>query len=77
MCLGTKWNKESSWKRVNHILTTWGKKMFCKKCGTAVDGVVLFCSFYGCKIYSNYNEHPPSTGDEKEIISYCFMKGYK
>ena len=35
------------------------------------------CSFCGCKIYSNYNEHPPSTGDEKEIISYYFMKGCK
>ena len=53
------------------------KKMFCTKCGTAVDGVVLFCSFCGCKIYSNYNEHPPSTSDEKKIISYYFMKGYK
>ena len=51
--------------------------MFCTKCGTAVDGLILFCSFCGCRIYSNYNEHPPSTGDEKEIISYHFMKGYK
>ena len=53
------------------------KKMFCTKCGTEVDGVVLCCSFCGCKIYSNYNEHPSSTDDEKEIISYYFMKGYK
>ena len=53
------------------------KKMFCTKCGTEIDGVVLCCSFCGCKIYSNYNEHPPSTDDEKEIISYYFMKGYK
>ena len=53
------------------------KKMFCTKCGTAVDGVVLFCSFCGCKIYSNYNEHLPSTDDEKEIISHYFMESYK
>ena len=46
------------------------KKMFCTKCGTAIDGVVPFCSFSGCKIYTNYNEHPPSTDDEKEIISF-------
>ena len=52
------------------------KKMFCIKCETAVDGVVLFCSFCGRKIYTNYNEHRPSTDDEKEIISYYFMKGY-
>ena len=45
------------------------KKKFCTKCETAVDGVVLFCSFCGCKINSNYNEHPPRTDDEKEIIS--------
>ena len=51
--------------------------MFCTKCGTAVDGVALFCSFRGCKIYNNYNEHPPRTDDEKEIISYYFKKGYK
>ena len=53
------------------------KKMFFTKCGTAVDRVVLFCSFCGCKIYSNCNELPPSTDDEKEIISYYLMKGYK
>ena len=53
------------------------KKVFCTKCGTAVDGVVPVCSFCGCKIYNNYNEHPPSTGDEKEITSYNFQKGYK
>ena len=40
------------------------------------DGVVLFCSFYECKIYSN-KEHSPSKNDEKEIISYYFLKGYK
>ena len=45
------------------------KKMFGTRCGTAVDGVVLFCSFCECQIYSNYNEHPPSANDEKEIIS--------
>ena len=27
--------------------------------------------------YKNYNEHPPSADDEKEIISYYFKKGYK
>ena len=53
------------------------KKMFCTKCGTAVDGVALFCNFCGCKIYNSYNEHPPGTDDEKEIISYYFKKGYK
>ena len=51
--------------------------MFCTKCGTVVDWVVLFCSFCGCKICSNYNEHPPSTDDEKEVISYYFKRGYK
>ena len=45
------------------------KKMFCTKRGTAVDGVVLNCSFCGCKIYSNYNEHPPNADDEKGITS--------
>ena len=40
------------------------KKIFCTKCGTAVDGVVLFCSFCGCKIKKRKN-------------SYYFMKGYK
>ena len=51
--------------------------MFYTKCETAVDEVALFCNFCGCKIYSNYNEHPPSTDDEKEIISYYFKKGNK
>ena len=51
--------------------------MFCTKCGTAVDGVELICSFCGCKIYNNYNEHLPRTDDERETISYYFKKGYK
>ena len=41
------------------------EKMFCTKCGTAVDGLVLLCSFGECEIYGNCNEHPPSTDDEK------------
>ena len=53
------------------------EKMFCTKCGTAVDGLVLLCSFGGCEIYGNCNEHPPSTDDEKEIISYYIKKAYK
>ena len=40
-------------------------------------GVALFCNFCGCKVCNNYNEHPPSTDDEKEMISYYFKKGYK
>ena len=34
------------------------------------DGVAICCSFCGCEINSNYDEHTPSTDDEKEIISY-------
>ena len=55
------------------------KKMLCTKCGTAVDAVALFCSFCickWCKIYNSYNEHPRSTDDEKQMISYCFKNGY-
>ena len=58
-----------------HLGTT--ASLFCTKCGTAIDGVALFCNFCGCKTYNNYNEHPSSTDDEKEIISYYFKKGYK
>ena len=78
MCFGSKWNKESCMKTCGWYFDPLEeKKMFCTKCGTAVYGVVLFCNFCGCKIHSNYNEHPPSTDDEKEIISYYFLKGYK
>ena len=76
MCLGIKWNNgpfmntcESYFDPIEE------KKMFCIKYEAAVDGVVPFCSFCACKIYTNCNEHRPSTDDEKEII-YYFMKGY-
>ena len=42
------------------------KKIFCTWCGTALDVVVLFCSFCGCEIYNNYNEHPQSTDVKKK-----------
>ena len=78
MCLGIKLNKGSFMKTCeSYFDSLQEKKMFCTKCGTAFDEVVLFCSFCGCKIYSNFKKHPPSTADEKEIISYYFMKGYK
>ena len=48
MCLGIKGNKGSFMKTCElYFDPLEEKKMFCTKCGTAVDGVVLFCSFCG------------------------------
>ena len=51
--------------------------MFCTNCGNEVNEESIFCSSCGSKIVINYREQPPSTNDEKELISYYFRKGYK
>ena len=52
MCLGIKGNKGSFMKTCElYFDPLEEKKMFCTKCETAVDGVVLFCSFCGVLLF--------------------------